>query len=123
MAVVTDTTYTYPEEIKEAFIRTDGITFADGTVASSAEIWNFMTEDAPRRFPHLFSLRNNNGIRGGDVSFFSGIKQRYLRLSLKDRLMRAHEKGVPIIMVQGGQFMDLYYAAGGIPLRPGMINM
>jgi benzoyl-CoA reductase/2-hydroxyglutaryl-CoA dehydratase subunit BcrC/BadD/HgdB len=52
----------------------------------------------------------------------TGIKCRYLRLSQKDRFLEAHNNGVPIIFTQGGQTFEPYYAAGGIPMRPGLIN-
>ena len=43
--------FKYPEEIKDKFISTKGLKFKNGTTVSSAEIWEFMTEEAPRRFP------------------------------------------------------------------------
>jgi benzoyl-CoA reductase/2-hydroxyglutaryl-CoA dehydratase subunit BcrC/BadD/HgdB len=40
---------------------------------------------------------------------------------MRDRLLKAHDKGVPIVLIQGGQPMEPYFAAGGISLRPGFI--
>lgn len=116
--------FSYPEELKSEFIETDSINFKDGTSVSTSEIWKFMTDEGPRRFPFAFdSSANHIGRLSEDVEFFSGIKRGYLTLSLRDRLLKAHEKGVPIILIQGGQSMDPYYAAGGIPLRPGFVSM
>lgn len=116
--------FSYPEELKSEFIETDDINFKDGTSVSTSEIWKFMTEEGPRRFPFAFDRSANHiGRLSDDVEFFSGIKRGYLTLGLRDRLLKAHEKGVPIILIQGGQSMDPYYAAGGIPLRPGFVSM
>lgn len=114
--------FSYPEELKPLFVETKGINFKDGTSVSSSEIWKFMTEDAPRRFPYAFDTSAYHiGRLSDDVEFFGGIKRGYLTLTLRDRLLRAHENGVPIVLIQGGQSMDPYYAAGGIPLRPGFV--
>ena len=115
--------FAYPEEIKERFIDTKGLDFRDGTHVSSAEIWNFMTLEAPGRFPHAFSMsRYHNSQLSKDVEFFSGIKRGYLSLTLRDRLLKAHNEGTPIIHVQGGQTVDPYFAAGGIPIVPGPLR-
>jgi len=115
-------TFTYPERIKNDFLATRDIAFSDGSRVSAAQIWDFMTVEAPRRFPHAFDARDSHmGKLSDDVDFFSGIKREYLELSLRDRAIKAHEQGVPLILTQGGQTMETYYAAGGIPLRPGLI--
>lgn len=118
-----ETIFRYPEEIKDRFIETPGLDFRDGTHVSSEDIWNFMTDEAPRRFPYAFSIdRFYVGRLSKDVEFFSGIKRGYLSLTLRDRLLKAHSKGIPIIHVQGGQTVDPYYAAGGIPIVPGPLR-
>ncbi len=114
--------FTYPEELKAEFIEGKPINFKDGTSVSAADIWKFMTEEAPKRFPYAFDISANFIARlSDDVRFFSGIKRGYLTLTLKDRLLKAQKAGVPVILIQGGQSMDPYYAAGGIPLRPGFV--
>ena len=114
--------FSYPEEIKDKFIATPGLKFKDGSTVSSAEIWEFMTKEAPRRFPYAFDAgANNMGRFSDDVHFLSGIKRGYLTLTLKDRVMKQHAAGTPTVLVQGGQAMDAYYAAGGIPVRPGLV--
>lgn len=114
--------FRYPEELKGQFVETNDINFKDGTKISASEVWKFMTDEAPRRFPYVFDISANYiGRMSDDVEFFSGIKRGYLTLTLKDRLLKAHDNGVPIVLIQGGQSMDPYYAAGGIPLRPGFV--
>lgn len=114
--------FRYPEELKAEFIRTPPIVFKDGSKVTAEEIWQFMTEEAPRRFPYAFdNTANHIGKLSDDVRFFSGIKRGYLTLTMKDRLLKAHDRGVPVVLVQGGQTMEPYYAAGGIPLRPGFV--
>ena len=114
--------FKYPEEIKDKFISTKGLKFKNGTTVSSAEIWEFMTEEAPRRFPYAFDANANNiGRFSDDVHFLSGIKRAYLTLTFKDRLLKEHAAGTPTVLVQGGQAMDAYYAAGAIPVRPGLV--
>ncbi|CAG0962061.1 MAG: hypothetical protein OIN86_05330 [Candidatus Methanoperedens sp.] len=36
--------------------------------------------------------------------------------------IKAQNSGVPIVFIQGGQGMEPYYAAGGIPARPAFIS-
>jgi benzoyl-CoA reductase/2-hydroxyglutaryl-CoA dehydratase subunit BcrC/BadD/HgdB len=114
--------FSYPEKIKDKFIATPGLKFKNGNTVSSAEIWEFMTKEAPRRFPYAFDAGTNHiGRFSADVHFLSGVKRAYLDLTAKDRLLKEHAAGTPTVLVQGGQAMDAYYAAGAIPLRPGLI--
>jgi len=122
MTTATKAIFQYPKEIEKDFVNSKGLHFSDGSYVTAEEIWKFMTEEAPRRFPYAFDLSANNmGRISEDYKFFGGIKRSYLSLSFKDRLLKAHERGVPIALAQGGQTMDTYYAAGAIPLRPGNI--
>ncbi len=114
--------FEYPEEIKPQFIETDDLVFGDGRRISSAQIWDFMTKEAPVRFPYAFDKSVYFRGISSDVNLSSGIKRNYLSLTLKDRLMGANKKGVPLVFVQGGQTVEPYYAAGGIPLRPGLVS-
>jgi len=116
--------FSYPEELKQAFVETEDINFRYGENVSASEIWNFMTIEAPKKFPYAFDASSNYiGKLSDDVDagFLSGIKRGYLSLSMRDRLLKAHENGVPISLIQGGQPMEPYFAAGGISLRPGFI--
>jgi benzoyl-CoA reductase/2-hydroxyglutaryl-CoA dehydratase subunit BcrC/BadD/HgdB len=122
MAKEAKSLYQYPEEIRERFLATRDLVFTDGHHVTSAEIWRFMTEEAPVRWPSAFDLDPYNGGHvSEDAEFFSGIKHRYLEFTLIDRLKEAREKGIPLIMTQGGQSMEPYFAAGGLPLRPGAV--
>lgn len=115
--------FRYPESLKEKFLKTSDIKFRYSKAVTPEEIWHFMTVDAPRRYPYAYEI--NPWFRdqiSADIGFLTGIKCRYLRLSLKDRLLEAHNNSVPIIFTQGGQTFEPYYAAGGIPLRPGLIS-
>lgn len=117
--------FSYPEELKGQFVETGDINFKDGTRISASEVWKFMTEEAPRRFPYAFDTSTSYiGRLSDDVDakFLTGIRRSYLTLTMKDRLLKARElHGVPIVLIQGGQPMEPYFAAGGIPLRPGFV--
>lgn len=111
--------FKYPEEIKPGFIETEDIVFRDGDSVSAAEIWRFMTEEAPVRYPYAYSKNRYYGRRlSSDVRLPSSIKHNYLMLTMNDRTSKARKNGTPVIFVQGGQSVDPYYAAGGIALRP-----
>lgn len=115
--------FTYPDELLLKLVETGGIEFRDGRYRSPEEVWRFMTEEAPRRFLYAFSTSSYHINRlSSDVEFLSGIKRGYLTLSLYDRLTEARNKGIPVVFIQGGQTMEPYYAAGGIPARPAFIS-
>ncbi len=115
--------FKYPEELKERFLETDDLEFRYSKTVTPEEIWQFMTVEAPKRFPYAYEVSPYFRDQiSQDTDFLGGIKSRYLRLSLKDRLIGAHNNGVPIIFTQGGQSFEPYFAAGGIPLRPGLIS-
>ncbi|MDT3425360.1 benzoyl-CoA reductase/2-hydroxyglutaryl-CoA dehydratase subunit BcrC/BadD/HgdB [Paenibacillus forsythiae] len=113
----------YPEAAKELFIRTEDITFRDGTRVSAEEIWEFLTKEAPVRFPHAFDNgRYNRNRISGDIALPYSLKDEYLSLTFNDRMLKAKQKGIPVAFVQGGQCVDPYYAAGAIALRPASVN-
>jgi benzoyl-CoA reductase/2-hydroxyglutaryl-CoA dehydratase subunit BcrC/BadD/HgdB len=114
--------FVYPESIRDAFIATPGLNFRDGAYVSSEEIWEFLTVEAPRRFPYSFSEDRTFGETLHDYTYFAGIKHNYLNLTLRDRLLKAHAQGTPIIHVQGGQTVDPFFAAGAIPVVPGPLR-
>lgn len=120
---MTNKLFRYPEEIKPQFIETEDLIFRDGRQVSTEQIWNFMTDEGPRRFPYAYDTSYRYGQRlSTDVNFLSGIKRSYLNLSRYDRLTEAQNNGVPIVIIQGGQGVEPYYAAGGIPVRVGFIT-
>ena len=109
------------EGIKERFLDTPALGFRDGRKVSTAEIWEFLTVEGPRRYPNQFSQGDRRGF-SEDIDLISGIKRHYLGLSLHDRLNKAAKNGVPVVLIQGGQTHEPYYAAGAIPVRPGIVN-
>jgi benzoyl-CoA reductase/2-hydroxyglutaryl-CoA dehydratase subunit BcrC/BadD/HgdB len=111
----------YPSHVKERLDASGPITFSD-RVVSTDEIWDFMTVEAPARFPYAFDQNGNNIARiSADVQLVSGIKASYLTLTLYDRIEAARAAGVPVVFIQGGQNYEPYYAAGAVPLRPAFI--
>jgi benzoyl-CoA reductase/2-hydroxyglutaryl-CoA dehydratase subunit BcrC/BadD/HgdB len=115
--------FQYPESLKKRFLTTSDIEFRYSKTVTPEEVWHFMTVDAPRKYPYAYEVNPYFMDQiSADINFLTGIKCRYLRLSQKDRFMEAHNNGVPIIFTQGGQTFEPYYAAGGIPLRPGLIS-
>ncbi len=115
-------TLSYPEELKQEFIETNDINYGDGTTVTAAEVWKFMTQVAPKKFPYAFDRSiNNDYFLSDDVEYFSGIKVGYLTHTLKDLLLKKHNKGAPLIHVIGGQLMDAYYAAGGVAFRNALV--
>jgi len=116
---IKDEIFSYPEEMKDQFLETNGLTFMDGSHVSASDIWQYMTEEAPRKFPYAFNTSPNSITRLPYHAEFSwSIKYLYLVLSFRDRMLEAKRKGVPVVFVQGGQTLEPYYAAGAIPLRP-----
>jgi len=107
--------------IKERFLDTPALKFRDGREASPEEIWDFLTVEGPKRYPNEFHIGERHG-RSEDVELISSIKRHYLSLTLVDRLNKAAKNGVPVVMIQGGQSHEIYYAAGVIPVRPGIVN-
>ncbi len=116
-------TLSYPEELKQKFLETEDINYRDGTIVTTSEIWKYVTDVAPKKYPYAYDLDYNNRLRRSeDVEYLSGIKVNYMTLSLRDLLLKAHDKGIPLIHVIGGQIMDAYYAAGGIAFRNALVS-
>ncbi|MCX6179636.1 MAG: hypothetical protein NT163_09805, partial [Chlorobiales bacterium] len=116
--------YEYPPELREEFEATEAIQFRDGSSASAADVWHFMTEIAPNRYPFAYTQKKYAGVRlSRDIHLPSAIKNHYLLLTMNDRITKSRENGAPVIFVQGGQSVDPYYAAGGIALRPASVGL
>ncbi|MBI2953677.1 MAG: 2-hydroxyacyl-CoA dehydratase [Chloroflexi bacterium] len=110
----------YPEEIKERFLATGPLPFRDGTRASPEEIWEFMTDEGPRRFPYMFTSNPNSPQRlPYYVDLIGSIKLYYMIISRRFRVEKMRKLGKPLVLVQGGQPLEPYYAADALPLRPG----
>ena len=116
--------YEYPQELREEFEATEAIQFRDGSQATGADIWHYMTEVAPKKYPYAYTQRKYvDGRMSRDIHLPSAIKHNYLLLTMNDRINKSRENGSPVIFVQGGQSVDPYYAAGGIALRPASVGM
>ena len=116
--------YEYPPELREEFEATGEIQFRDGSRATAADVWHFMTEVGPKRYPFAFTQKRYYGGRlSRDIHLPSAIKHHYLLLTMNDRINKSRESGAPVIFVQGGQSVDPYYAAGGIALRPASVGL
>jgi benzoyl-CoA reductase/2-hydroxyglutaryl-CoA dehydratase subunit BcrC/BadD/HgdB len=109
----------YPNEAKDEFLQTDDILTRDGTVITAAEVWDFLTEEGPKRYPNVYDRSGYFRSRISDDNTLAfTLKHNYLLMTMDDRMTKAKERGVPLIFVQGGQSVDPYYAAGAIALRP-----
>lgn len=121
MSIVKNSNFNYPEEVKEKLEATANLVFKDGSHVTPEEIWQFMTVEGPKRYPNLFSKGKNHGF-SDDIDLVSGLKRNYFNVTLYDRLNKAAAQDVPVVFIQGGQTHEPYYAAGGIPIRPGHVN-
>jgi len=121
MSNVKDSIFTYPEELKKKLEATGDLVFKDGSNVTPEEIWQFMTVEGPKRYPNLFTKGKNRGF-SEDIDLVSGLKRNYFTTTLMDRLNKEAESGTPVILIQGGQSHEPYYAAGGVPIRPGIVG-
>jgi len=114
--------FRYPDEVRDAFLtQGTGQSFLDGSHVTAQEIWHWVSEEGPRRYPNQFARGRVFG-PSEDVWLLAGIKLLYLTTTLALRLSKATERGVPVVFVQGGQGHEPYYAAGGIPSRPAHVG-
>jgi benzoyl-CoA reductase/2-hydroxyglutaryl-CoA dehydratase subunit BcrC/BadD/HgdB len=114
-----------PESIRERFEQSSGLDFRGGEHIPAKEIWRFLKEDAPVKFPYTFDISPGSSFLtkfSGDIELFSAIKRNYVYLSLRDRLLKAHANGTPVVFVQGYQTMEAYHAAGTIPVGTGFLS-
>jgi len=114
-----------PESIRERFEQSSDLLFRDGERVTAKQIWHFLTEEAPIKFPYTFDISPGTSFLtkfSGDINLFSAIKRNYVYLSLRDRLARDHAKGTPIVFVQGYQTMEPYHAARTVPVGTGFLS-
>ncbi len=115
--------FKYSEANKEKFLESDNITFNDGSTVSPEEIWHYLTEEAPVKYPSAFEVNLYQGNRGSrDETLPTSLKTRYLGLTFSARMEKAKDNGKSIAFIQGGQAVDPYTAADTIALRPGLVN-
>lgn len=115
--------FRYTEADREQFLQSENITFNDGSIVTPEEIWEFLANEAPQKYPYAFEA---NAFYGGriseDVTLPAALKHSYLSLTLSERMEKAKDKDVAIAFIQGGQAVDPYTAAGAIALRPALVN-
>ncbi|OPX44977.1 2-hydroxyglutaryl-CoA dehydratase, D-component [Ruminiclostridium hungatei] len=115
--------FRYSEENKEEFLKSDNITFNDGTVVTPEEIWHYLTVEAPVKYPNAYEINELRGSRRTrDEKYVTGLKSQYLSLTLSERMEKAKDKGKTVAFIQGGQAVDPYTAADTIALRPALVN-
>ncbi len=116
--------FRYPEAIKADFLSTNDIQFRDGSSASAAEVWKYLTETGPVKYPNIYDYSNYYGRKiSGDVTLPFSLKHNYLIMTMNERMTNAKANGTPVVFVQGGQSVDPYYAAGAIALRPASVGI
>ena len=116
--------FKYPEAIREEFVATEAIAFRDGSRATAAEVWEYLTETGPVKYPNIYDTSNYYGRKiSGDVTLPFSLKHNYLIMTLNERMIKAKANGTPVVFVQGGQSVDPYYAAGAIALRPASVGI
>ncbi len=121
---VSGNVFRYPEEIRDDFLQTADIQFRDGSKASPAEVWHYLTEIGPKKYPHIYDYSNYYGRKiSGDVTLPFSLKHNYLIMTMDERMTKAKQNGIPVVFVQGGQSVDPYYAAGAIALRPASVGI
>lgn len=109
----------YPQELKEPFLKSPDLVLRDGSRVTASQIWDYMTEEAPRKYPWAFTSNPDNIAYDPYVELLSSIKFHYFSLTRRTRIEALREAGCPTVYVQGGQTVDPYYAAGATPMRPG----
>jgi len=115
--------YVYDEEFKEQFLQSENITFNDGSRVTPEEIWDYLNNEAPKKYPYAFEANAFYGSRASnDVTLPAALKNTYLSLTLSERMEKAKDKDTAIAFIQGGQAVDPYTAAGAIALRPALVN-
>jgi benzoyl-CoA reductase/2-hydroxyglutaryl-CoA dehydratase subunit BcrC/BadD/HgdB len=115
---------TYPEEYKDEFLKSGDLHLSNGKVVRPEEIWDFLTREAPEKYP--FAFERQKAFFGMTVSDDFGLpaalKSNYLALTLSDRMEELVKNGGHVAYVQGGQAVDPYTAAGFVGLRPALIG-
>lgn len=112
--------FRYPERIRERLLAGSGLKFGDGSEVSAEEIWRFLTEEGPRRFPALFADDLLFGGPSPDIDFLTGIKRRYWFLTNMDRFKARVGRGRRVAVAQVGTPREIYHAARCMVTMPRM---
>lgn len=111
----------YPEELKEVFLESGGLDFKYWRYVSAEEIWDFMTKEAPRKYPYHFSTSQYGNLLYQLPDYVEScwnIKLHYMRFTYRQRFMENLKNGIPLVFIHGGQNIDPYVMASSVPLRP-----
>lgn len=115
----------FPEQLKDQFLQTGDLPLWDGRRVSPAQMWYFLTEEAPRSFPAFYASKHNM-IMGPSLPFhvelLSQLKLYYLRLTQRSCAEAKRKAGWALTLVNGGPLLDLYFGAHVIPMRPGSMS-
>jgi benzoyl-CoA reductase/2-hydroxyglutaryl-CoA dehydratase subunit BcrC/BadD/HgdB len=116
-------TIRYEEKDKVQFLNSRSIVFGDGSEVTPEEIWRFLTVEAPEEYPFAFESNMFYGSTASDdVTLPASLKITYLNLTTSRRLDKFKQNGGSVALVQGGQAIDPYTAAGVVALRPLLVN-
>jgi len=110
---------TLTDEIGRRFVDTEDIAFRDGTSVTAEEIWRFLKEDAPTRYPRAFNADPHfaaNPRLSQDIELTAGLKRAYLQMTLQDLVTRERASGKLVALTHHFQSTEPYFAAGLLPL-------
>lgn len=113
--------YAFPEELKEVFLESDGLNFKYGPPVSAEEIWDYMTKEAPRRYPYFFDTSEYAAGPWRLPDYVEScwiLKCHYIRFSDRKRFTQNKKNGIPMVFIHGGQNIDPYAIAHAVPIRP-----
>lgn len=111
--------FQYPEKDKAEFLKSSNIVLRDGTVITPQEVWDYLTEVGPKKYPWRYDTSDYFGRKiSEDTDIPFTLKHNYLLMTMDDRIMKAKKNGAAVAFVQGGQSVDPYYAANTIAVRP-----
>jgi benzoyl-CoA reductase/2-hydroxyglutaryl-CoA dehydratase subunit BcrC/BadD/HgdB len=116
---------TYPEEYKKLFLeKSRNIHFRDGSEVTPEEIWDYLAEEAPKKYPYAFDRSKSFFLATASDDFLlpAAIKNTYLSLTLTERMEKYKKAGGHVAYIQGGQAIDPYTGAGFVALRPALVG-
>src|ERR1017187_8431183 len=94
--------FSYPASIQQSFLDSSDIDLRDGTRVTAAQVWSYLTEEGPVKYPHMYDQSNYFARRiSGDVGLSYALKANYLLMTMNDRISRAKSQGTPLVFVQG----------------------
>jgi benzoyl-CoA reductase/2-hydroxyglutaryl-CoA dehydratase subunit BcrC/BadD/HgdB len=107
------------DEVGREFRETADVVFRDGSRVTAEEIWRFLKEEAPSRYPGSFNPDPQvaaNPRLSEDIRLYSALKRVYLQMTLADRVITERRAGKLVALIHHFQSSELYFAAGLLPL-------